>query len=172
MVRERFGEETWEEVKRKAGVDVDVFVGMEQYPDDVTYKLVAAASEVLETPAEDILKAFGEYWVLYTAREGYGELLKMSGNSLREFLHHLDDLHAHVSLSYPDLQPPSFQCTENGDGSLLLRYYSDRPGLAPMVIGLLDGLASMFSTEIDVKQTVSRGDGADHDAFLITISGE
>ena len=41
-----------------------------------------------------------------------------------------------------------------------------------MVIGLLNGLASMFSTEINVKQTISREDRADHDAFLITISGE
>ena len=172
LVRDRFGEETWEEVKDKAGIDADVFVSMGQYPDDVTYKLVAAASEVLQTPAEDILKAFGEYWVLYTAKEGYGELLKMSGNSLREFLHHLDDLHAHVGLSFPDLQPPSFQCTENGDSSLVLHYYSDRPGLAPMVVGLLNGLASMFDTEIDVKQTINREEGADHDAFLITIINE
>ena len=44
LVRERFGEETGEEVKRKAGVDADVFVGMEQCPDDATSKLVAAAS--------------------------------------------------------------------------------------------------------------------------------
>lgn len=172
LVRERFGEKTWEEVKRKAGIDAEVFVSMEQYPDDVTYKLVAAASEVLETPAEDILKAFGEYWVLYTAKEGYGELLKMSGNTFGKFLHHLDDLHAHVGLSFPDLQPPSFQCSANGDGSLLLRYYSDRPGLAPMVIGLLNGLALMFDTEIDIRQTISREEGADHDAFLITIIGE
>lgn len=172
LVRDRFGEEAWEKIKRKAGIDAEVFVSMEQYSDDVTYKLVAAASEVLETPADDILKAFGEYWVLYTAKEGYGELLKMSGNSFTEFLHHLDDLHAHVGLSFPNLQPPSFRCLENDDGSLLLQYYSERQGLAPMIFGLLNGLASMFSTEIDVQQTISREDGADHDAFLITINDE
>ena len=172
LIRERFGDETWEEIKCKAGVDADVFASMEQYPDNVTYNLVAAASEVLETPAEDILKAFGEYWVTYTASEGYGELLKMSGRDLREFLHHLDDLHAHVGLSFPNLLPPSFECVENDDSSLLLRYYSDRQGLAPMVIGLLNGLASMFETEIGVEQTISREEGADHDAFLITFGDE
>ena len=82
LVCSRFGEEAWETIKRKAGVEIDAFVSMDSYPDDVTYKLVAAASEVLAMPSDDILKAFGEYWVLYTAREGYGELLKMSGKSL------------------------------------------------------------------------------------------
>ena len=47
LVTSRFGEEAWETVKRNAGVDVDVFVSMEAYPDDVTYKLVRSASEVL-----------------------------------------------------------------------------------------------------------------------------
>ena len=166
-----FGEDTWEAIKLKAGVEIDAFVSMDSYPDDVTYKLVAAASEVLALPSDDILKAFGEYWVLYTAREGYGELLKMSGKTLKEFLHHLDDLHAHVGLSFPDLAPPSFRCTENGEDSLLLHYYSSRAGLAPMVIGLFNGLSVMFKTEVDVTQTMSRDQGADHDVFLVKFTG-
>ena len=36
LVRSRFGEDTWETIKRNAGVDIDVFVSMESYPDDVT----------------------------------------------------------------------------------------------------------------------------------------
>lgn len=166
----QFGVDTWEVVKRKAGVEAEAFVSMESYPDDVTYNLVAAASEVLALSPEDVLKAFGEHWVLYTAREGYGELLKMSGKSFKEFLHHVDDLHAHVGLSFPNLMPPSFKCTENGDGSVALHYYSSRPGLAPMVIGLLNGLGKMFKTEIDVSQTMSREDGDDHDVFLVKFT--
>jgi hypothetical protein len=73
MVCDRFGEETWEEIKKKAQLDVDVFISMDGYPDDVTHRLVKAASEILAISSSEILQAFGEYWVLYTAKEGYGD---------------------------------------------------------------------------------------------------
>ena len=54
---------------------------------------------------------------------------------------------------------------------MLLHYYSSRAGLAPMVIGLLSGLGQMFNTEIDVRQTMSRDQGADHDVFSVKFTG-
>lgn len=64
MVTEIHGEEAWEKIKEMAGIDVDVFISNEGYPDDYTYRLVAAASELSQTPAEEILEAFGEHWLL------------------------------------------------------------------------------------------------------------
>ena len=167
LVCSRYGEATWERIKRDAGVDVEVFVGMEDYPDDVTYRLVASASKVLSIPADTLLEAFGEYWTLYTAQEGYGELLRMGGTALKDFLLNLHNLHTHVALSFPKLKPPSFWCTEVNDGSLRLHYQSTRPGLTPMVVGLIKGLGKMFDTEVTVTQTQSRATGADHDEFLL-----
>lgn len=170
LVCSQFGEETWEAIKRRAGVDADVFVSMESYPDEVTYNLVGAASEVLGSPPADVLKAFGEYWVLYTAREGYGDVLKMAGSTFPAFVQNLDSLHARVGTSFPELRPPSFRCTEVESGSMRLHYYSSRDGLSPMVVGLLHGLGKMFNTELDVVHAVRRGEGADHDEFTIRWS--
>ncbi|BCL34066.1 hypothetical protein NSMS1_05130 [Nostoc sp. MS1] len=98
MISKYHGEDTWEAIKQKAGLeDIDFFVGMDAYNDDVTYSLVSAASEVLNTPADELLKAFGEYWVTYTAQEGYGELLASVGDCLPQFIENLDNLHARVS---------------------------------------------------------------------------
>lgn len=173
MVRIRFGDHAWETIKRNAGVDIEAFVSMDAYPDNVTYKLVDAASEVLGLPAEEVLHAFGEYWVLYTAQEGYGEMLRMAGDTLPAFLQNLDNLHARVGLLFPRLKPPSFWCTDMREDSLRLHYYSPagRGGLAPFVVGLLKGLAAMFKTEIEVTQASSHSQGADHDEFLITLKG-
>lgn len=167
LVCARFGQETWEAIKRKADVDIDAFVSMNAYSDDVTYRLVGAASEVLGLSLEALLEAFGEYWVLYTGREGYGEVLKMAGESLPAFLQNLDSLHARVGLVFPHLKPPSFRCTDIREDSLHLHYYTDRPGLAPMVKGLLKGLGVMFGTEVDITQTSRREHGHDHDEFLV-----
>ncbi|PLZ28738.1 heme NO-binding domain-containing protein [Fischerella thermalis] len=167
MVCSRFGKNTWQEIKQKAELEVDVFISMEAYPDDITHRLVKAASVVLGLSAAEIMQAFGEYWVQYTADEGYGELMDMSGDNLPEFLENLDHLHARVGISFPKLMPPSFECTDTEEESLNLHYRSTREGLTPMVIGLVKGLGKRFDTEVDITQTQSRDEGADHDEFLV-----
>lgn len=172
MICTHFGLETWQTIKEKAEVDVEVFISMEGYPDDLTHRLVKAASEVLNLSAAEVMQAFGEYWVKYTAEEGYGEMLDMAGDSFPEFLENLDDLHARVGVSFPQLQPPSFECQDQSDRSLTLYYESQRHGLAPMVIGLVRGLGERFETEVEVTQTQSRDEGCDRDAFSIQYSAE
>lgn len=170
MVRERFGEEAWERIKLEAGVDVEVFISNEPYPDDVTYKLVGAASAVLEIPAADVLQAFGEYWVLVTAHEGYGSLMRAGGRSLPEFLQNLPSFHTRVSMIFPKLQPPRFNCTDVTASSLRLHYHTHREGLTAFVVGLLQGLGKMFETPIRIEAVERRDQGADHDVFLVTWS--
>ena len=124
----QFGKQKWEEIKKKADIDVESFVSMNPDPDEITYNLVAAASEVLGLPPHKILETFGECWVTYTAREGYGEMLKLAADSFSEFVQNLDNLHARVGLSFPKLKPPGFHCTELTDKSLRLHYRSERDG--------------------------------------------
>lgn len=167
LISERFGLETWDRIKQDAGVEVEAFISMSDYPDEVTYNLVGAASRDLGVPADKLLEEFGEYWILYTAKKGYGELLRIGGSSLPDFLVNLHNLHTHVALSFPHLKPPSFWCTDVAAGSLRLHYQSERRGLAPMVVGLLRGLGKMFDTAVGIEQVQSCDDGSEHDEFLI-----
>jgi hypothetical protein len=170
MVCMHHGEPVWERIKSRADVDIDVFMSNEPYPDDITFRLVGAASEVLALPAEEILQAFGEHWVLHTARDGYGGLLQAAGRTLPEFLHNLPNFHARVAMIFPQLQPPRFECTDVTPDSLRLHYFSHRSGLAPFVVGLMHGLGKMYSTPINVRLAQSRTDGADHDVFDVRWS--
>ncbi len=167
LVVSQFGQDKWEEVKRRADIGVAGFVGMNPYPDEITHKLVGAASEVLGLPPNEILEAFGEYWILFTAKEGYGELLDISGISFVEFLQNMNDLHARIQLTFPELKPPTLKCTDIGESSLRLEYHTHRGGLAPMVVGLLRGLGKRFETPVDVSHVKIRGEGSDHDEFVI-----
>ena len=166
LVCTRFGVDVWDQIRTRAGIGVDSFISMDPYPDDVTYKLVGAASEVLGLPPATVLEAFGEFWIRYTAKEGYGEMFTMFGSSLGEFLHSLDALHTHIGLSFPQLRPPTFDCEDLGDGAYLLSYFSSREGLAPMMIGLLKGLAVIFDKRVEVQHVKSRAD-VGHDEFHI-----
>ncbi|BAZ14028.1 heme NO binding domain-containing protein [Calothrix sp. NIES-4071] len=167
LVCSRFGEETWGQIKQKAEIQTDTFLSMEAYPDDLTHRLVVAASQVLGISTAEVMQAFGEFWVSYTGKEGYGEMMDMGGDNLPEFLGNLDELHARVGINFPKLVPPSFECHEVKQNQLELHYHSSRSGLAPMVTGLVKGLGQKFDTEVKVTQTQSREQGSEHDAFLI-----
>lgn len=167
MVLEAHGEEVWEQIRTRAGVDVEVFISNEGYPDEITYQLAGAASEVLQAPVEDLLRAFGSYWVLKTARQGYGELMAAGGRTLREFLLNLPNLHTRVCLIFPHLRPPEFSCSDVAANSLRLRYRSTRQGLTPFVVGLVEGLGEMFETPV-VVTLVPGAHGPGRDEFLVS----
>jgi hypothetical protein len=171
MVCANHGEATWEAIKTKAEVEEEMFIGNESYDDEVTYRLVAAASSVLGLPAEEVLKAFGRHWVLETAQKSYGALMRSSGRNLAEFLVNLDHMHTRVKLIFPKLIPPRIECHEITPSSLRLHYFSHRPGLAPFVVGLVEGLGVMFATPAQVEQVGWRGGGVAHDTFLVRWSG-
>ncbi len=164
LVIDRAGPESWEAVKRRAKVGLAGFFSMTPYPDQVTYDLVAAASHVLDTPTDQLLAALGRHWILFTAAEGYGDMLRMAGEDLHEFLQNLDALHSSLGMAMPGLRPPSFVVRDEGDGILRVTYHSQREGLGPMVLGLLEGLAERFNTKVQIERRVKE----DCEEFLLT----
>ena len=167
FVTNQFGAEAWDAVRREAGVSEVAFVGMTPYPDDITYKLVAAGSKLLKVPAEQVLEAFGRYWMTFTAQEGYGPMLAMMGDTLPTFLRNLDPMHERLRLTFPQLKPPRMVVSDETADTLRLHYFSDRPGLVPFVVGLLKGLAQLKKTNLEIVSHRAKGDGTDHDEFII-----
>ena len=164
LVRTKFGDAMWDRIRSDAGLHDEPFVSMEQYPDATTYALVGAATKALGVDAAAILREFGRYWMQYTAEQGYGELLRSAGRTLPDFLHNLDQLHTRVQLMFPHLQPPSFAVSDAHEHGLVLHYHSDRPGLAPLVEGLLDGLGRRFGLTLAVRHERVEA-GVPHDRF-------
>ena len=168
LVSESFGTDTWSEIKVKAGVSQEAFISNQAYSDTITYDLVAAAAEVLETPADQVLRAFGEHWVLNTAARGYGDLMDAAGDNLVEFLTYLPNFHARVNLIFPELIPPSFEVEDVTDESLTLHYHSERPGLQDFVVGLVQGLGKRFNTPTTCTHLRGKAEGEDHDIFEVS----
>jgi len=118
-------------------------------------------------PLSNVLNAFGEYWVLKTGKEKYGDLLASGGSHLKEFLVNLPNFHSRVMLMYPNLTPPSFKVEEVKDRSLHLHYISHRPGLKDFVVGLIQGLGKMYDTPVKSELLSDRDEGDDHEIFLV-----
>ena len=167
LVTENFGLESWQKIKEKSGVSVDAFLSNEPYPDQTTFDLAIAASEVLKIELKDILLSFGEYWVLKTGQESYGSLMKAGGDNLKSFLINLPNFHSRVMLIYPNLTPPEFKITDVEENSINVHYISTRNGLHYFMYGLLQGLGKMYKVEIKIEILALKSDGAANDVFKV-----
>src|SRR5688500_3916901 len=161
------GNEVWEEIRAKSGVQEQHFSKMGGYPDELTYRMVAAGAEILGVTSEQLLISFGEFWVSYTIREGYEEMFEIAGPSLPDFLLCLDELHVRVGQIFPKLKPPSFRFDIIDKSTMRMHYLTSREGLCPFVQGLLLGLSARFQTRLDVEQVECRAHGADHCVFML-----
>lgn len=170
LVVTNFGDDQWEAIKTKAGVEVDAFISNEGYPDEMTYSLVGAASEVLGLTPDEILVAFGEHWVLKTAVESYGSMMKAGGKTLSEFLVNLPNFHTRVEMIYPNLKPPRFSCSEVTDEGLRLHYFTHRPGLTSFVIGLVQGLGKLYGTPATCTALETKEENGECDIFQVIWS--
>jgi hypothetical protein len=66
---------------------------------------------------------------------------------------------------------PHFRTEPQSDGSLLVHYMSERAGLAPFVLGVLEGIGAMYGEMIEVRQVEDRASGAEHDVFRVSFLG-
>ncbi|XP_078266183.1 guanylate cyclase soluble subunit beta-2-like [Rhinoraja longicauda] len=170
---ETFGEETWEKLRIAAGVP-DTFMTYKVYSDDNTMRLVEEACKLLDLKPEMLLKQFGEYFFEFCKRSGYDRMLRTLGGNLMEFIENLDPLHRYLSLSYQEMNAPSFRVEKNEDNSMLLHYYSDRKGLYHIVPGIIGAVAKdFFNSEVTMK-IVNQMEEAEctgkkeHVVFLVT----
>ncbi|XP_071668561.1 guanylate cyclase soluble subunit beta-2-like isoform X3 [Patagioenas fasciata] len=173
LVVEKYGEETWEKLRLQAGVQ-DSFLTFEVYKDEITMQLVDKACKILGVPADMVLREFGAYFFEFCKRSGYDHMLRTLGGNLYEFIENLDALHSYLSLSYQEMNAPSFRVEKNEDGSMHLHYYSDRRGLCHIVPGIIGAAAlDFFNIEISmeiVNQTEEeeRTGKKEHIVFLVT----
>lgn len=171
MVSEVHGEDVWNRIRLGAGCEVERFLRMDSYSDELTYRLVAAAVDELGIPADRLLHAFGEYWVGFAQAAGYADFFRAC-DSYAGFVLQLDAMHARLELAFPDFKPPQFACNVESPDRIEVVYRSHRVGLAPFVQGLLVGLGESFG----VIATVVRGasplpeSGGAEERFLVTLA--
>uniref|UniRef100_A0A914C088 guanylate cyclase n=1 Tax=Acrobeloides nanus TaxID=290746 RepID=A0A914C088_9BILA len=156
MVR-RYGDDFWAEVLQRAGFES----GKENivnhyYPDADTYALIDSVSALAKIPREQVWESYGAFLIEYTMEIGWDELLRTMSPSLKGFLDNLDSLHYFIDhvVYKANLRGPSFRCEENEDGTITLHYFTGRPGLYPIVKGVLREVSKRIY-KVDVTITVT-----------------
>jgi hypothetical protein len=166
MVCEQFGTAAWERIMDAAGLDESVLIGARSYPDDITFKLIAAAADISGQSLEDTLLAFGRYWVRSADQGPYAGTLSMLGTSLLGALKNLDSMHAGILMALPEARLPQFRVISENASEIRVAYYSHRQGLEAFVRGLLEGLLERYAT----AGVVTLAGHEDAPVFAITLT--
>jgi hypothetical protein len=181
LVLKKFGLDTWHQIKSKANCDVPDggFLRYKYYPDSDTVELVLAASEVLQISVDDVLFAFGDYFIEYVQDNGYSNVLECLGSNLRDWLSNLNSLHDHLQASYPKgFVAPTFWSEDDQDepgtavGAIVVHYFSHRGALlVPLVVGCIKKLSKVyFGIEIEMEQLQLQNEdgGVKHTSWRVT----
>lgn len=148
LVIEVSNEDTWDKICENIDFFEGDFVAMYPYEDKLTYDLVEETSKVLNKDANEVLLIFGKYWIDYTRKSKYGDLLDFENKSFVEIINSLDFLHDRIKDMMPDLNPPKFNAESVSDRKLKLQYESHRDGMLPMLHGLILGIGELYNLDL------------------------
>jgi hypothetical protein len=156
VVREH-GADTWDLLLEQAGVD-GVYTSLGNYPDGDLLALVAAASEALALPADDIVRWYGRH-ALPLLAERYPGFFTPHADT-RSFVLTLNEIiHPEVRKVYPGADTPHFAFDASQPDRLVMDYRSSRR-LCAFAEGLLLGAGDHYGETLAIEQPqcMNRGD--------------
>lgn len=157
MVHEELGEDAWLALEQKLNIGpMDLLTG-KVYDDALTLDIISEAAAQLNLSVDQCLVAFGKYWIRYADQGSLASVMNFTGQDLASFITNLDRLHLAVGAAMPDARLPAFSTLCNDPGHIVVEYRSERVGLEPFVMGLLQGLMDRFHARGEIE-VASRGE--------------
>jgi hypothetical protein len=97
MLLSRYGEDIWNQIAIKAGVDTCPDWGDTAYStDQVFFSITKAAVEVVGISESKVLEMYGIFFLEYVRDKGYEKLLLCLGNDIVDWVSSVNQLHAHL----------------------------------------------------------------------------
>ena len=165
VVSAEHGEDTWDSLLDAAELDGS-YTSLGSYPDEELGRLVVAASEALNVPADDVVRWFGRQTMpLFVDR--YPTLFVKHQNSRSLLLGLNDVIHPEVKKLYPGADTPEFAYDTSSPQTLVMEYRSQRR-LCAFAEGLIHGAADHYGETVDIARPkcIKHGD----DVCLLAIT--
>ncbi|MBU1118400.1 heme NO-binding domain-containing protein [Patescibacteria group bacterium] len=152
LVKEKFGQDKWDEILDKVGIDKGkrVFLATEDIDDAAVMNVLDKTCEVLDMSVNDVTDAFGDYWVNSYAPRFY-KIYFNQAHSAREFLLNMDNVHIATTKSIANAHPPRFEYEWKDDNTLIMTYKSER-GLIDLFISLVKGVGKHYHEDLKVTK--------------------
>lgn len=151
LVKEQFGQHSWEDILEEAGLERRAIFNMtSNVQDKSVLDIVNATCKVLNLTLDQAADAFGDYWVNVYAPKVYSMYYRKA-HSAKEMLLNMDKLHETVTASIPDAHPPRFDYEWPDEHTLIMHYKSHR-GMIDFFVGLIKGVGKYYNEELRVTK--------------------
>jgi hypothetical protein len=141
FLRDTYSETLWLSVAAEAEVEGGGFEAMLRYDDAVTDRVLLAAGNRLDRPAEALMEDLGAYLV---SLEPLRRLLRFGGMDYTEFLNSLEELPGRARLAVPDIDMPDLSLRPMGSGRYILTCQAPVPGFGAVFAGVLRAMADDY----------------------------
>lgn len=151
FVEQRFSPDTADDIIDAADLPSGgAYTAVGTYEHQEMLQLVSELSRATDTPAADLLLAFGHYLFGRLAAT-YPVFLEGTDDAF-SFLQSVEKhIHVEVRKLYPDAELPQFDDAVPSPGSLELLYSSKRP-LGDLAEGLIRGCCDHFGTSVEIAR--------------------
>lgn len=168
MVIEKAGLAAWDQLLNDVQLESQgVYTARKSYPDDEVVALATRASEMLDIPTGDLIKAFGCY--MFSKLVDRYPIFTDQQATFFGFLKSVHDvIHVEVQKLYDEPSLPDFKHKQISDTQLLMRYSSPRK-FCMLAEGLIAGAAEHYQVKYTLDHRTCMHKGADHCDFLITL---
>ncbi len=145
FIQTTYGDDIWENVALRAGLDPEGFEPMLTYDDALTEAALDAAEAELGKARDVLLEDVGAFLVAPgNGLERLRRLLRFGGASFVDFLHSLDELPDRMRLAVPDLETPHIEVAQIDATTFELSCTWALPGSGHVLVGLLRSLADDY----------------------------
>ena len=153
------GEDTWDDMLEAASLE-GAYTSLGSYDDLEAFALIAAASKLLNVPAEEVERWFGRA-AMGLLSERYPEFFAPHSATCSFVLTLNEIIHPEVRKLYPGADVPDFEFDGQTAGRFSMRYRSKRQ-MCAFAEGLIAGAADRYGerAEIEHPSCMKRGDEA------------
>lgn len=160
FVSTTYGQDTWLQVTRVAGLEFTEFESMMPYRESYTPALLCAICDVLDRARADVMEDIGTFLVSHSGFEAVRRLLRFGGEDYVDFLHSLDDLSDSVRLAVADLHLPKVELSTVTEGQFDLICNAPIEGYGHVMMGVMRAMADDYGALV-VLDHQGRVDGVE-----------
>jgi predicted hydrocarbon binding protein len=163
------GPAAWEQACADAGLDGEMYLAVDSYPDTDLSALVDAYAASVDRPVDEVLTAYGN--------SAAGPLIETYGNSIVHDTDSALDVVASVEQLIHDvlrrrsdaMMPPELSCSRDGD-TVHVEYRSHRQ-LCAVAKGLVIGVGEYLDDPLEVEERTCMHEGDDQCELVVERAG-
>jgi hypothetical protein len=163
------GPGAWERARADAGLDDQVYLAVDSYPDDDLAALVDAYASATDRDPDEVLTAYGTS-AAAPLIETYGNSIVHDTDSALEVVANVEGLIHDVLRSRSDaMMPPELSCSRDGE-TVHVDYRSHRE-LCAVAKGLVTGVGEYLNDPLTVEELACMHEGDDQCELVVKRAG-